>query len=169
MPGKEDTLREVLHKTIQPMFPSVPSKKLDAAIEKQLKIGFNLKRYLSDIHSGKGGFCDDCLEPRCCTISKHIILYKDDVERLEKHGCKDFKKLVVRRDGDIIMSIKETEPCMFLKEGRCTIYKFRPYACWRYPMAENEENKNIFLLPLDCQIGFNLIKQQIIDQLKEKP
>jgi Fe-S-cluster containining protein len=97
-----------------------------------------------------------------------VALEKDDIARLKKHGLTDFSRLVVRRDKEIITAIKESAPCMFLQDNRCTIYKFRPHACWNYPMNRLDTGETIFLLPLDCCIAFNLMLRQINDTLKLK-
>jgi Fe-S-cluster containining protein len=166
--GKEELLRDTLHKTIEKQFPNTPSEKIHSAVGENLKKGFNLKRYLPDIKAGKGDFCKGCLEARCCTVSDPVVLEKEDIDRLKEHGLTDFSRLVVRRDGEIITAIAKSAPCMFLKDNRCTIYKFRPRACWNYPMNRLDTGETIFLLPLDCCIAYNLMLQQIKDTLKLK-
>ena len=39
---------------------------------------------------------------------------------------------------NVFLPVKETEPCMFLVEGRCQIYSVRPTTCNLYPFMSGD-------------------------------
>ena len=163
--GSEKELRETLYEKIKPLFPT--SVTLRATIDHELARGIQVQKYVKEMQGGGKGFCDDCVEPTCCTLTNPVALLGEDVERLKEHGHRNFYKNYTDPLGNKYQVIKESAPCMFLKNDRCTIYSYRPLVCHRYPMQENaEDGKQILLISADCAIAFNLIRRQVIDAMR---
>ena len=45
-----------------------------------------------------------------------------------------------------------TEPCYFLKDGKCSAYEFRPITCKRFPILIDEKIK----INVNCPAGMEL-------------
>ncbi len=77
-----------------------------------------------------------CLKHRCskCCIETEMPLTKRDIQRIENLGFKeeDFVRYV---DGIPVLKTKEDGSCVFLEDGKCKIYKYRPDGCRLYPLV----------------------------------
>lgn len=161
--GSEKELRETLYEKIKPSFPN--SVTLRATIDRVLAQGIQVQKYVEGMQNGES-FCDDCVEPTCCTLTNPVALLDEDVKRLKEHGHQNFYKPHTDPLGNKYRVIKESAPCMFLKGDRCTIYSYRPFVCHRYPMQEDAKTgKQILFISADCAIAFNLVKRQVIDAM----
>lgn len=72
---------------------------------------------------------------KCCCYD-HIELSDYDVRRITEnteYTEEDFKKLITVKDDK--MTMDGTNSCSFLKDNACTIYKFRPDACYLFPFS----------------------------------
>jgi len=72
---------------------------------------------------------------KCCRYN-HIELNDYDVRRITEnteYTEEDLKKLITEVDGK--MTLDGTLGCPFLIRNRCTIYKFRPDACYMFPFS----------------------------------
>jgi len=72
---------------------------------------------------------------KCCHYN-HIQLSDYDVRRITEnteYTEDDMKKLIVVKDNK--QTIDGSLGCPFLKKNRCTIYKFRPDACYMFPFS----------------------------------
>lgn len=71
----------------------------------------------------------------CCRYN-HIELSDYDVRRITentKYTEEDFRKLIVMKDNK--MTMDGADGCPFLRDNACTIYKFRPDACYMFPFS----------------------------------
>ena len=77
----------------------------------------------------------DCFA--CCKDTRMPLL-KEDIARIVKKGyaLTDF---TVMDDGFIVLRNKDSY-CVFLKEGRCSIYSIRPIGCRLYPLVYDIDN-----------------------------
>jgi Fe-S-cluster containining protein len=60
-----------------------------------------------------------------------MTLTVEDVQRLTSLGFRRFYRVNVTGDLQIVNVAGE---CIFLEEGRCTVYDHRPEGCWLYPL-----------------------------------
>ena len=93
----------------------------------------------------------------CCHYN-HIELNDYDIRRItENTGYteEDMRKLIIIKDNK--MTIDGTGDCPFLEDNSCTIYKFRPDACWMFPFSSKS-----------MLIGSEKVKQMQI-RIKCKP
>jgi Fe-S-cluster containining protein len=63
----------------------------------------------------------------CCRF-RVVPIDKEDVRRLEEAGYKDFYV----KKGELMMK-RVNGKCVFLKEDKCTVHKFRPRVCREFP------------------------------------
>lgn len=63
-----------------------------------------------------------------------VIVYKSEIKRLRALGAK-----IARRIPFSTMEMDVKGGCMFLKNGRCSIYKKRPISCSTYDCRPEEE------------------------------
>jgi Fe-S-cluster containining protein len=158
-------LREALYSRIAPLFPG--SVIIYNTIDKNIEEGFKLKDILEKFKTDD--FCEECIEPCCCTKSDPVHLYPEDMEKIDALGYKDYSKTYIDALGREQRSIKNLLPCQFLKDKRCTIYSHRPYVCRRYPLhEEGKTNKKVFNIADNCNIAFNVLKSQIVTDLNGK-
>lgn len=119
------------------------------------------------------GSCEDCDSKVCCTayasaINNHEI---DAIARYLHTSSKNLKRHVVKvhnRWGNVpIASQKLKEPCIFLKDGRCSVYPVRPRICRIFPF---EVGVDIGLVRLEgieiCPIA-TVIGDEICDYYKK--
>ena len=88
-------------------------------------------RIVSDMLDCPPGLCG-----KCCYYN-HIELNDYDIRRITENTSyteEDLKKLITVKDGKMTMN-GHPDGCPFLKKNRCTIYKFRPDACWMFPFS----------------------------------
>lgn len=72
---------------------------------------------------------------RCCREGHPVPLYSFDIEELVRNlGPGVLAKLI--RSGDTWLLPR---PCPFQEGWRCTIHRFKPYACLSYPFATEDE------------------------------
>lgn len=79
--------------------------------------------------------CQDC-KGECCdgSMFDSVIVYKSEIKRLRALGAK-----IARRIPFSTMEMDVKGGCMFLKNGRCSIYKKRPISCGTYDCRPEEE------------------------------
>ncbi|RLG40132.1 MAG: YkgJ family cysteine cluster protein [Thermoproteota archaeon] len=67
-----------------------------------------------------------------CCLDTEMILTEEDIRRLESLGYEreDFSEF---RDGFIRLKNVDGR-CFFLKDGKCSIYEYRPLGCRAYPV-----------------------------------
>jgi len=70
--------------------------------------------------------CQQC--GNCCRL-KIIDLSKEDVERLEKGGYKDFTEM---KAGEVTFK-RVNGRCLFNKNDKCTVYEHRAAICREFP------------------------------------
>jgi Uncharacterised protein family (UPF0153). len=163
--GNEKKLRDTLYKEIKPLFPG--SVTLTTTIEFQCRRGIDIETYMAQAQEGNMSFCGGCVEPTCCTMSDPVALLPDDIERIKKKGHRNFYKKYSMEGSDAKFVIRKSAPCQFLKDDRCTIYDYRPFVCRRYPMTvDHNTNKPLFYFSYGCNIGYNILKRQIVDSLR---
>jgi Fe-S-cluster containining protein len=164
--GHEKQLREELYNKIKPLYPEQVTVR--STIEAQCIRGFDVDKYIPMMQAGGHGFCDECDESTCCTQSDPVALNNEDIKRIKSHGHKGFYKKYSDSKGYKHWGIKKCAPCQFLKDDRCTIYEYRPYVCWRYPLQDTTTGVKLFYIADSCCIAFNLLKHQIIDTLSDQ-
>ena len=91
--------------------------------------------------------CGDCCRDRA------IMLYEEDVRRLESSGFSGFyenaSELEIYLTGaPYRMRLREDGSCIFLGgDNRCSVYELRPDTCRRYPFIVGE---GFILVSLSC-------------------
>jgi hypothetical protein len=82
--------------------------------------------------------CQAC--GRCCAGPEEGYVWANDEEILrmakhlnmsEKNFCKEYVRKVGRRQS--LVEQKKSHDCVFLKDGKCTIYEVRPTQCRTWP------------------------------------
>ncbi len=106
-----------------------------------------------------------CLTHGCsrCCHNTEMMLTREDVERIESLGYRDF---YYESDGFLYLKNKNGK-CVFLGEdGKCKIYEARPYGCRFYPYIYDYKRDQI-LLDDDCPYAneFSLQKPQALKNL----
>lgn len=79
-----------------------------------------------------------------------MVLTPSDIERIKEHGFKkeDFVEIV-----DGFFKLKNVEGhCVFLREGRCAIYGYRPIGCSLYPIVIEVDTGDI-TLDYECPLA----------------
>ena len=66
----------------------------------------------------------------CCSLD--VRLLKEDIDRLESVGKKDFYHIL---DGETFLKTKDGR-CIFY-ESRCTVYLHRPRICRHFPVRKD--------------------------------
>ena len=112
--------------------------------------------------------CPPGLCGKCCYYN-HIELNDYDIRRITENTDyteEGLKKLITEVDDK--MTINGTNGCPFLKDNRCTIYKFRPDACWMFPfsgksmMIGNERVKQM-QIRVKCQPALTVARKVITE------
>lgn len=109
--------------------------------------------------------CTQC--GKCCTGSPGYVWVDEDeiinMAQFLKISVKDFKRLYLRqKDNKYLLIEKKSQnyDCIFLKEGKCEVYKARPMQCRTYPFwPEN----------LSSESSWNLAAQECEGISKEAP
>lgn len=70
-----------------------------------------------------------------------MTLSNEDVAQIEKKGHRDFWVCI---DGYLYLRNVDGK-CIFLEEGLCSIYGYRPLGCRLYPVIFDDEEKTVFL------------------------
>ncbi len=96
-----------------------------------------------------GFACTLCGE--CCR-NRVIVLYEEDVRRLEGAGYRDFYEPTTDLERELTgapykMKMKEDGSCIFLEGNRCVAYEHRPDTCRRYPFIVGDD---FILVSLSC-------------------
>ncbi len=79
-----------------------------------------------------------CLKNKCykCCIKTEMLLSINDVEKIKSLGFKE-DYFLIKRNGWLKLKNKHGK-CIFLKNGKCIIYNFRPLGCRLYPLIYDE-------------------------------
>lgn len=91
--------------------------------------------------------CDNCAHKLCCY--QHVQLTNRDLKRFIK--AKLFPKLLVTNVGPLkfvfLHSPYSPAKCVYLKDGRCTIYNDRPNVCRKFECkAHGEPIDNLYVM-----------------------
>jgi len=80
-----------------------------------------------------------CMKHRCveCCIETRMPLSSFDIERILKLGYR-LNDFAVRRGGSWQLR-NSSGKCVFLSEGGCKIYPYRPEGCRLYPLVYDED------------------------------
>ena len=103
-------------------------------------------------HCSKCGIC--CGDTKEKT--RHIILLKAEAEQISKATSQPISKFAVKIKGKTPYSYEmkklENGKCIFLENGRCTVYSLRPLICRFYPFELKvlNNNKFMFLYTEEC-------------------
>ncbi len=92
---------------------------------------------------------DVCVSHQCsdCCLKTEMLLSEDDVKRIRALGFqKDY--FVFEKNGWLQLRNRKGS-CVFLDEGKCSIYKHRPNGCRFYPLIFYEE-LDLPLLDIRC-------------------
>ncbi|MBD3206824.1 YkgJ family cysteine cluster protein [Candidatus Bathyarchaeota archaeon] len=108
-----------------------------------------------------------CREFSCsaCCRENSMPLTIRDIQRIVKKGFKP-EDFIVRKNNERHLRNLE-DSCVFLKEGKCTIYPIRPEGCRLYPLIY-DSSKNRVIIDQLCPHSENFnIKQNRSKQLRE--
>ena len=105
--------------------------------------------------------CRNC--GKCCNGEwfKIVPLYLSDYRKIvnqveDIHKYEEISQLVEFNDQQVTCL---KEPCYFLKEGKCSIYDFRPITCKRFPILVDEKIKINVNCPAGMEIYLKLADQ----------
>lgn len=121
-------------------------------------------RIVSDMLICPPGICG-----KCCYYN-HTEINDYDIRRITentKYTEEDMKKLIIVKDNRMTMN-GHPDGCHFLKKNRCTIYKFRPDACWIFPfsgksmMIGNVQVKQM-QIRIRCQAALDVARKVITE------
>jgi len=110
---------------------------------------------------------------KCCYYN-HVELHDYDIRRITEnteYTKEDFKKLITVKDNKTVMSA--AGGCPFLKDNACTIYEFRPDACWMFPfsgksmMIGNVQVKQM-QIRIKCEPALAVARKVITEVMKDK-
>jgi len=76
-----------------------------------------------------------------------MVLSNEDILRIKKLGYK-IQEFALYEDGFYILKNKNGY-CVFLKNGKCSIYKNRPEGCKYYPLIFDVESNSV-IIDKDC-------------------
>jgi uncharacterized protein len=86
------------------------------------------------------GICFECIPGciLCCAIPGMVFVRDDEIGGMAEFfgiSAEEFtKKYLQRHWGDVYnLNFPDSEPCMFLSEDGCSIYKVRPVQCRTFP------------------------------------
>lgn len=79
-----------------------------------------------------------CLKNNCfkCCINTEMLLSLIDIKKIKERGFKE-ESFLIKKDGWLKLRNKHGK-CVFLKNGECSIYEFRPLGCKLYPLIYDE-------------------------------
>lgn len=123
------------------------------------------------------GLCHGC--SHCCEDIDTIRVNIFDVERMAAYLKMPIKKFInkyvktIKKNG---MVLWKTKPCVFLRQGRCTIYPVRPTMCVVYPFFGDlqsdfiKRRKDAITIPRHCTSGLRAytLDEKIRTLLQEK-
>ncbi|MHA1203934.1 MAG: YkgJ family cysteine cluster protein [Candidatus Heimdallarchaeaceae archaeon] len=89
-------------------------------------------------------YSSQCFE--CCKETE-MVLSNEDILRIKKLGYK-IQEFALYEDGFYILKNKNGY-CVFLKNGKCSIYKNRPEGCKYYPLIFDVESNSV-IIDKDC-------------------
>ena len=116
-------------------------------VDKQMK--FSVAVGAKD-YGSKGASCGSCTKPACCHQSLYTLLYEvlPAARHLRSAGLdapelreKLFAAAIQMEGVSRAEYLEQYRPCVFLEEGRCSIYEHRPSRCRDY---------FVFSPPEDC-------------------
>ena len=125
----------------------------------------NVERLLATSYCRNCGWC-------CKSYSFGTIVTERDLKLISKHSnfsYKSLKKKVIKRKNPAGEEQRcLPQPCMFYKNGRCTIYDIRPFSCRIYPITNDliSGGKSYISIILGCDYGRDIYKNQI-NRMKE--
>ena len=116
--------------------------------------------------------CQKC--SRCCICIDEINITEKEANKISKETNVPISNIIDKRliRGELYYSLKHQkyEPCMFMADKKCSIYKIRPDSCKTYPQrlikeygeyASKYKGELIIVIPPKCPA---ILK--IVDQLK---
>ncbi|MEM4789377.1 MAG: YkgJ family cysteine cluster protein [Ignisphaera sp.] len=80
-----------------------------------------------------GNDCEKC-GGICCKSGSEIQLYSFDLKDLMNIGDRDIIKVIKCNSSHCYLS----RPCVFQAEWKCSIHRYKPYACLSYPFASGD-------------------------------
>lgn len=111
---------------------------------------------------------------KCCRYN-HIELSDYDVRRITEgtsYTEEDLAKLITTKDDKMTMC-GHPDGCPFLDDNRCTIYKFRPDACYMFPfsgksmMIGNMQVKQM-QIRIKCQPALAIARKVITEVMSKR-
>jgi Fe-S-cluster containining protein len=116
-----------------------------------LKCGIERKKCCDGYLLRSGG---PCVKHKCvqCCIETRMPLSPSDIKRIMKLGYRLTDFTLKSGDGWRLKNISGR--CVFLSEGGCTIYPYRPEGCQLYPLIYDEELRHAVidhLCPSGCE------------------
>lgn len=119
--------------------------------------------------------CASCtLTQKCCShfneMNAPVLNREEQLEIQNYIGYKQFCKKI--KDNIFHMSVDDSD-CVFYKNGKCTIYQYRPVDCKLFPYDIIKKNKKYYLIIyfLECLnieefIKNNPCDKDLIEQVK---
>lgn len=114
----------------------------------------------------------DCPPGQCgkCCYYNHIGLNDYDVRRITEgtaHTEEELEKLITMVDDKMTLN-GHPDGCPFLKRNKCTIYQFRPDACYMFPFGgksiiQGNEKVKQMQVRIRCQAALDVARKVITE------
>ncbi|MEM3516244.1 MAG: YkgJ family cysteine cluster protein [Candidatus Bathyarchaeia archaeon] len=105
-----------------------------------------------------------CLKNNCfkCCIKTEMLLSLTDIEKIKALGFKE-SSFLINKNGWLKLKNKHGK-CIFLKNGKCSIYEFRPLGCRLYPLIYDENKGPVIddLCPFNKSFKYSKMDVEII-------
>lgn len=107
--------------------------------------------------------CSNQCGAECC--KGVIFLGKQDIERLEKLGHKEF---ISNNGNSKLMETDENNRCVFLNENnKCSIYVDRPIDCQLFPLGFKIRTDKIDIVLVKCPLSEVMSEETITSMTKK--
>ncbi|MDD4985111.1 MAG: YkgJ family cysteine cluster protein [Dehalococcoidales bacterium] len=98
----------------------------------------------------------------CCHYSQ-VPIAQHDIKRMDRGGIK-VPELHKKEDGTLYFDC--SQGCPFLEDNKCSIYRYRPDACWIFPVQHRTDSELLYMR-VKCKPGMAVIREVITDAVKQ--
>jgi len=127
----------------------------------------NVEHLLRESHCRRCG--------KCCLSNPDdlgVMVSEDELRTIAKHSKYTYKYLkrhstkYEHPERDDLRHLPQ--PCMFYRQGQCTIYRWRPFVCRIYPISNSPRGGKVYTtISLRCDYGKDLYRS-LLKYQKEK-
>ncbi|MDV2989762.1 MAG: YkgJ family cysteine cluster protein [Dehalogenimonas sp.] len=109
-------------------------------------------------------YCDGC--GWCCSQTSRIVVILEDVERISRE-LKQKREKLFNFDGKD-WTIKQGHPCQWWNpdNGRCAIYKIRPFTCRVWPQTTDSKGCYGLQEMPECRYSVSVLAYRVVEAVK---